>query len=143
MNALKYLPVIATLMLSPMLHAAEVFVSHYEPLHSMTAHAADSNSANASQELRRDAPAVLRFEALGKSFDLNLVPNDRLLASMPADAAFEGVYAYRGHLANNPDSWVRIVMFDGMPRGLIWDGETMFAIEAPGDSAVEISSPCA
>ena len=32
-------------------------------------------------------------------------------------------------------------MFDGMPRGLIWDGETMFAIEAPGDSAVEISSP--
>jgi hypothetical protein len=141
MNALKYLPVIATLMLSPMLHAAEVFVSHYEPLHSMTARAADSTSANVSQKPQREALAVLSFEALGKSFDLNLVPNDRLLASLPADAAFEGVYAYRGHLANNPDSWVRIVMFDGMPRGLIWDGETMFAIEAPGDSAVEISSP--
>jgi hypothetical protein len=61
--------------------------------------------------------------------------------SLPAEAAFAGVYAYRGSLANNPDSWVRIVMFDGMPRGLIWDGETMFAIETPGDSAVEISSP--
>jgi hypothetical protein len=141
MNALKYLPVIATIMLSPTLHAAEVFVSHYEPLQGMTAHAADSEDANLRRELRREAPAVLRFEALGRSFDLNLVPNDRLLASMPADGAFEGVHAYRGHLANNPDSWVRIVMFDGMPRGVIWDGETMFAIEAPGDSAVEISSP--
>ena len=139
MNALKYLLITATFLLAPMLHAAEVFVSHYEPLHNMTAHAADS--ANSSRELRRDAPGVLRFEALGRSFDLNLVPNDRLLASMPAKVAFEGVYAYRGHLANNPDSWVRIVMFEGMPRGLIWDGETMFAIEAPGDSAVEISSP--
>jgi hypothetical protein len=141
MNALKYLPVIATLMLSPTLHAAEVFVSHYEPLHNMTTHAVDSTSANGSQKLQREAPAVLSFEALGRSFDLNLEANDRLLASLPAEAAFDGVHAYRGRLVNNPDSWVRIVMFDGMPRGLIWDGASMFAIEAPGDSAVEISSP--
>lgn len=141
MNVLKYLPVVATLVLSPALHATDVFVSHYEPLHSMTVHAADKTSENVGQKLQLAEPAVLRFEALGKSFDLNLEANDRLLAAMPADAAFEGVYAYRGSLANNPDSWVRIVMFDGMPRGLIWDGETMFAIEAPGDSAVEISSP--
>jgi len=134
MNALKYLLVTATFLLAPTLHAAEVFVSHYEPLHSMTVH-------NVSLESQRAAPVALRFEALGKSFDLNLVANDQLMASMPADAAFERVFAYRGHLANNPDSWVRIVMFDGMPRGLIWDGETMFAIEVPGDSAVEISSP--
>ena len=141
MKALKYLLITTIFLLSPMLHAAEVFVSHYETLHNMTAHTIDAQSANASQTLQRDELGVLRFEALGKSFDLNLVPNDRLLASMPANAAFAGVYAYRGQLANNPDSWVRIVMFEGMPRGLIWDGETMFAIEAPGDSAVEITSP--
>ena len=141
MNILKYLPVLATLALSPALHAADVFVSHFEPLHGVTVHAADKAGANAHQKLQLAEPAVLRFEALGRSFDLNLVANDRLLAAMPAQAAFEGVYAYRGRLADNPDSWVRIVMFDGMPRGLIWDGETMFAIEAPGDSAVQISSP--
>ncbi len=141
MNALKYLPVIATFMLSPTLHAAEVFVSHYEPLHSMMEHAADSKSAIIDQKLQSGAAAVLRFEALGRSFDLNLEANDRLMASLPAEAAFEGVHAYRGRLTNNPDSWVRIVMFEGMPRGLIWDGASMFAIEAPGDSAVEISSP--
>ena len=75
MNALKYLPVIAALMLSPTLHAAEVFVSHYEPLHNMTTHAVDSTSANGSQKLQREAPAVLSFEALGRSFDLNLEAN--------------------------------------------------------------------
>jgi hypothetical protein len=141
MKALKYALVTAIFLFAPTLHAAEVFVSHYEPLHGMTAHAVASDSANTSQALRRDTPVALRFEALGRSFDLNLVPNDRLLASMPDNAAFAGVSAYRGHLANNPDSWVRIVMFEGMPRGLIWDGETMFAIEAPGDSAVETASP--
>jgi len=141
MNALKYLLAIVTFLLVPTLNAAEVFVSHYEPLHSMTADAADNKSANLDQKAQRAAPTVLRFEALGKSFELNLEANDQLMASMPANAAFAGVDAYRGHLANNPDSWVRIVMFEGMPRGLIWDGETMFAIEAPGDSAVEISSP--
>jgi len=141
MKALKYLLITTIFLLSPMLHAAEVFVSHYETLHNMTAHTIDAQSANASQTLQRDELGVLRFEALGRSFDLNLVPNDRLLASMPANAAFAGVYAYRGQLANNPDSWVRIVMFEGMPRGLIWDGETMYAIEAPGDSAVETTSP--
>jgi len=73
MNALKYLPVIATLALSPALHATDVFVSHYEPLHSMTVHAADNTSANFSQELEKAAPVVLSFEALGRSFDLNLV----------------------------------------------------------------------
>jgi len=141
MKVLKYLLVVVTLSISPMLYATDVFVSHYEPLQSIAVHAADKTSANVGQKLQPSEPAVLRFEAMGKTFDLNLVANDRLLGAMPADAAFEGIYAYRGSLADNPDSWVRIVMFDEMPRGLIWDGATMFAIEAPGDSAVEISSP--
>jgi hypothetical protein len=48
---------------------------------------------------------------------------------------------YRGQLAGNPDSWTRIVVYDGTPRGLVWDGEQMFAIEAPGDSIVQSDSP--
>ena len=72
MKALKYLLITTIFLLSPMLHAAEVFVSHYETLHNMTAHTIDAQSANASQTLQRDELGVLRFEALGKSFDLNL-----------------------------------------------------------------------
>lgn len=141
MKALKYLPAIVTLALSPALHATDVFVSHYEPLHGMAVRAADKTSANVSQKAQWGAPLDLSFEALGRNFELQLEPNDRLLAAMPANEVFAGVQVYRGHLANNPDSWVRIVMFDDMPRGLVWDGATMFAIEVPGDSAVEISSP--
>lgn len=139
MNAFKILPVVAIFALSPALQAADTFVSHYEPLHGTTVRAAEYVTTDAKQQ--RAAPVALGFEALGKRFDLNLEANDRVMAALPADAAFAGISAYRGRLANNPDSWVRIVMFDGMPRGLVWDGETMFAIEAPGDSAVDIAEP--
>ena len=84
---------------------------------------------------------VLSFEAHGRRFDLDLVANERVLAALPDDPAYQNISAYRGQLLGNPDSWVRIVMYDGMPRGLVWDGETMFAIEAPGDSAVATSEP--
>ena len=136
MNTLKYLPFVAILALSFTLNAAETFVSHYEPLHDLSVHAADQLRTNASRE---NKPAALSFDALGKQFDLDLQANDRVLDALPANAAFAGVSVYRGHLRNNPDSWVRIVMFEGMPRGLVWDGEAMFAIEAPGDSAVNTS----
>lgn len=126
MKALKYLSVVAIFALSPALNAAETFVSHHEPLHGMTVRVAENE---------------LSFEALGKRFDLDLEPNDRVMNTLPATAAFEGVAVYRGRLVNNPYSWVRIVMFEGMPRGLVWDGESMFAIEAPGDSAVDITEP--
>ena len=141
MKALKYLPYIAILALSPALHAAETFLSHYESLQGMTVRAASNMHADAEQNMQPDASVRLSFEALGRRFDLNLVANNRLLAAMPADAAFEGIQVYRGQLAGYPDSWARIVMFEGLPRGLVWDGDTMFAIEAPGDSAVEISEP--
>ena len=44
-------------------------------------------------------------------------------------------------MAGRPDSWARIVISDGDPTGLIWDGEQMFAIEAPNDSALNTNSP--
>lgn len=138
MNTFKYLLVVAIFALSPALNAAETFVSHYEPLHDMTMQAANYVHTSARQDRK---PAALGFEALGRRFDLALEPNERVLAALPADAAFAGVSVYRGRLQNNPNSWVRIVMFEGVPRGLVWDGETMFAIEAPGDSAVTTSVP--
>ena len=129
MNTLKTLSVVAIFALSPALNAAETFVSYYEPLHDMT-----------MQPAARGFEAV-GFEAMGRRFDLDLEPNDRVLAALPDDAAFAGISVYRGRLQNNPNSWVRIVMFEGVPRGLIWDGASMFAIEAPGDSAVITSVP--
>ena len=138
MNALKYVPVLAMLALSPLTHAAEVFVSHYESLQGMSVQSAQQSDENLQQKAASAEPVALSFDALGRRFELQLESNDRLFEGMPANIA---VRAYRGKLADNPDSWVRIVMFEGMPRGLVWDGETMFAIEVPGDSALDITSP--
>lgn len=140
MKAARYLTIVVMFALSPMPGAAETFLSHYEPLHGMSVRSAEFLGADDTPGLR-EAPVALSFEALGRRFDLDLEPNDRILAAMPANEAFGGLSVYRGRLANTPDSWVRIVMSDGMPRGLVWDGSTMYAIEAPGDSAVDISEP--
>ena len=140
MKAARYLTIAAIFALTPAPGAAETFVSHYEPLHDMNVRAAEFLGVDDTPGLR-EAPVALSFEAMGRRFDLDLEPNDRILAAMPANDAFGGLSVYRGRLVNNPDSWVRIVMSDGMPRGLVWDGSDMYAIEAPGDSAVDISEP--
>jgi hypothetical protein len=53
----------------------------------------------------------------------------------------DGITAYRGQLSGNPDSWARIVVYNGMPSGLIWDGAEMLAVEAPGDSLLSTAEP--
>jgi len=74
---------------------------------------------------------TLHFSAFSRSFDIELQVNGRLSSSV-LQAGLEGrVAAYQGRLVNNSDSWVRIVIADGHPRGLIWDGSEMYAIEAP------------
>ncbi len=127
MKASKWLPAAAILLVSSAVFAAasnNVNVSHYEPLQKMSSH-----------------PTALSFDALGRTFDLQLEPNDRLLSSLSREALTDGIDIYRGRLAGSPDSWVRIVVYDGKPRGIVWDGKEMFAIEAPGDSSLQITTP--
>ena len=141
MKAIKTLFFVAMLVFSTALYAAEAYVSHYESLHGMTMHTAERLGTDVSHRQRTSDRAVLRFEALGKEFDLDLEANHRILDAMSDDAAFDGISVYRGRLANNPDSWARITVYKGVPRGMIFDGETTYAIEAPGDSAVDTSEP--
>ena len=128
MNAIKRLLLAATLVamisLTPALSVAEIVVSHYEPL----------------QQLKVSSDSI-QFDALGANFDLRLENNDRVLSGLNSEIRSAGINVYRGQLAGKPGSWVRIVVFDGMPSGLIWDGTEMFAVEAPGDSALPTSSP--
>ena len=72
---------------------------------------------------------------------MQLVENDRIASALQSEIAKSQVGVYRGQLADIPQSWARIVVFDGMPRGMIWDGAEMYAIEAPGDSTLSIDAP--
>ncbi len=110
--------------------AAAVSVSHYEPLQRLSI---KGTGTDGSQKIGVTGPVDMSFDALGRSFDLQLSPNSRLLDAA-RDIAGGSVIPYRGQLAGNSDSWVRIVIADGMPSGLIWDGTELHAIERPGDN---------
>jgi uncharacterized repeat protein (TIGR01451 family) len=118
--------------------AAAVTVSHVEPLERLSI-AAPPGSAQ--QKPGAAAPANVTFDAFGRTFDLQLEPNHRLLSDTARGQLSVAVAAYRGEIAGKPGSWSRIVIADGIPRGLIWDGAELFAVEAPGDNAV--GSPAA
>ena len=117
--------------------ADNIYVSHYETLQRLSS---QDKGAAANQKLAIAGQQLLSFDALGQSFELILRSNSGFLSSDAVKALPAGIGIYRGSLAGNADSWVRIVMFEGSPRGFIWDGAEMYAIEAPGDSAVQSSS---
>jgi uncharacterized repeat protein (TIGR01451 family) len=107
--------------------AGSISLSHHEPLQRLTVAGA---SIDGSQKLGATGPVDMRFDALGRSFELQLTPNSRLL---DATRGISGntVIPYRGKLAGVDDSWVRMVIADGVPSGLIWDGKELFAVERP------------
>jgi len=112
--------------------SATISLSHHEPLQRLSISGA---SVDGSQKIGATVPVEMSFDALGRSFELQLSPNARLLDTA-RDLAGNAVTPYRGQLAGNDSSWVRIVIADGAPAGLIWDGSELFAIERPGDNVV-------
>jgi len=143
MKAITWIAASAVLSISSSLYASDsngVIVSHFEPLQRLSI--AGSGKDNAStQKAGAAQQATLSFDALGQTFELQLEPNGALIAAAPKEALATGIAIYRGGLAGKPDSWARVVVHEGMPSGLIWDGEQMYALEAPGDSALAVSSP--
>jgi len=114
------------------LEAGAISLSHHEALQRLSI---NSHASDGSQKLAVAGPVDLSFDALGRSFELQLAPNSNLL-TVARNAAINGVVPYRGQLAGNADSWARIVIANGAPSGLIWDGSELFAIEGPGDNIV-------
>ena len=115
-----------------------VDVAHHESLSRL-----DIAEVEAVSSGRPDASRTthMTFDALGRTFDLRLQPNTALLVGEARRSMADGVDVYRGRIAGNDGSWVRLVVADGVPRGVIWDGEELFAVEAPGDSLLSITEP--
>ncbi len=110
--------------------AATISLSHHERLERLSITAAGTDG---SQKIGVAGPVDMRFDALGRSFELQLAPNSRLLGvarNIPGNTATP----YLGKLAGVEDSWVRIVIADGQPSGLIWDGNELLAIERAGEN---------
>ena len=111
--------------------AAAVTVSHFETLQRLEI---EAPARAAQQKLTADAPARVAFDAFGRNFDLRLEPNHQLLSAAARGALAGSLAAYRGGIAGNDASWSRIVIAeDGLPRGLVWDGSEMYALEVRDD----------
>lgn len=74
-----------------------------------------------------EAQEQLSFEAFGKRFDLQLEPNTRLTAAIPAGRS--DLVALEGRIAGLPGSWVRLTRTREGLSGLIADGREIYAVE--------------
>ena len=92
-------------------------------------------------DVRLLEPVSMQFEAFGRRFDLALEPNTGLLSPAAKALVDERIDVLRGRVEGSPGSWARIVLTDGTPSGLIYDGTELLAIEPPGDSAVDNAEP--
>ncbi|MDJ0698530.1 MAG: M12 family metallo-peptidase [Woeseiaceae bacterium] len=140
MNALSRIAAISLIGFTAASYASamdDVSVLHVEPLQKLEM---ARPGADGLQKLTARGPVSLRFDAMGRVFDLELETNSRLLSASARTALGEDFGVYRGALRDVPGSWARIVVADGVPAGLIWDGTELFAIESPADSRIAADS---
>ncbi len=140
MKALSRIAAISLLGIAAASHASandDVHVSHIEPLQRLEITRQRSDGV---QKLTARGPVSLRFDAMGRAFDLQLESNSSLLPASSRAAVGENFDVYRGVLRDVPGSWARIVVSDGVPAGLVWDGAELFAIESPADSLLASDS---
>jgi hypothetical protein len=124
----SFIAAVILLCATPALHArdAGVVILHSEPLQNLTL---DRGEARDLADGLRRYHTRLAFDALGRRFDVELEPNTRLISAGLLSGLEDEVGLYRGRLAGKPGSWVRIVITDGVPTGLVWDGAEMLAID--------------
>jgi uncharacterized repeat protein (TIGR01451 family) len=140
MDRTGWIAALAALSFGTPLFAAQdgpVSLSHFEALQRLSF---ESPGASADRKFAGAGPTDMKFDALGRSFELELAPNSRLLTAVGGSTA-GGAMPYRGRLAGKPDSWVRITIIDGTPTGLIWDGSELLAVERPGNNLAASGTP--
>ena len=69
----------------------------------------------------------LSFDAYGRHFDVDLETNGSIAQGVPADRP--DIKPYRGTVAGQPRSWVRLTRTREGWRGVINDGHDIYAIE--------------
>lgn len=80
-----------------------------------------------------DASERVTFDAYGKRFALKLSPNERIRRAIGSGAA--NPEPFEGAVDGLPGSWVRITRSASGWRGMIFDGQELYAIEPAADIA--------
>jgi hypothetical protein len=83
----------------------------------------------------------MSFEAYGRQFNFQLAPNPAVQRAVPADRT--DIEALRGQLEGLPKSWVRMTHTRSGWRGLISDGEELYAVAPASEVADSVVQPLA
>jgi hypothetical protein len=83
----------------------------------------------------------MSFEAYGRQFNFQLTANPAVQRAVPADRT--DIEALRGQLEGLPRSWVRMTHSRSGWRGLISDGEELYAVEPANEVADSVVQPLA
>ena len=117
----------------------QVEILYYEELPPM---ALASRAADRAQHGSKTSEWTWSFESFGKSFDLLLESNDRLIAKLPKsqlENIRESHQLYRGEIEGIDQSWVRLTRHGKNWYGMIWDGHEVYIIDPM--SAMEPALP--
>lgn len=81
----------------------------------------------------------LSLAAFGKQFELSLQPNDSIQGAVPSTRP--DIQPLAGTVDGQPGSWVRITHTPAGWRGMLFDGQELYAIEPVGDVGEALVQP--
>jgi hypothetical protein len=89
--------------------------------------------------------AQTQFDAYGRRFELNLLSNDRAVGQLKLTqpGSIAGYRLWRGTLAGQSGSWVRLTEHAGASEGVIWDGHDLYAVTRYEKIADYLGTPVA
>ena len=132
-RALRYwysiVAVVAALLSGNALAQATFSILSYDVLDDVQVYGATQDAI--AGKIQPSRPSGLSFTALGQLFELELESNEAILRDLIAAGRqpVAGVELYRGKLAGNSESWLRLTRSDGELIGIIWDGRELYGIE--------------
>jgi uncharacterized repeat protein (TIGR01451 family) len=107
----------------------------------------EQQQAPQARQAPKEKPrSKMAFGAFGKAFDLDLEDNEQLTKDLPQaqrERLAVKLRIYRGRLAGNPQSWVRITQAAGRMSGMIWDGKDVYLLDTSDEIADALPSASA
>src|SRR4051812_29560123 len=99
-----------------------------------------TSPARAGLQKSKSDHLAAQFDAFDRHFDLQLQVNSKWAASQSSSSSLA---LYRGQVADESGSWVRLSVQGADVHGLVWDGHELFAIEPATEVSSALITPAA
>ncbi len=127
--------ILGALLAMPTFANEAIRIAYNEPLQNVRL---DYESSGQKRKPGFGQARSIQFEAFGRQFDIRLYSNHALLGEEYRSSLGANIGIYRGHISGVARSWVRFVIEDGVPRGMIWDGQEMYAVDTAAGNGLPI-----